>query len=57
MQQFTHIGAESSSHCWDQMQKIETMRRSDFLQDRELIDLVAAVKLQYLGFTGRADRV
>jgi len=57
MQQFSHIGDETTASCWNSLAKMKEMTRAEFLRDPELVNLAAAVRIQYLSaFTGRAKR-
>ena len=55
MQAVSHIGDEETDQCWKQLEKVKSVK--DLIKDPELLNLVAALRQQYLsGFTGKAQR-
>jgi hypothetical protein len=52
-QQFTHLGGEETSTCWDRLHGI---KRKDVENDEEIFDLLYSLQQQYLFFTDKAPR-
>lgn len=53
-QQFTHLGDDSISECWTQLQGI---KRNDVEANSEVYDRLLHIQTQYMSFTWRAKRL